>query len=853
MGVDQSVRALSIQVHDRVQETNAELVTAIVEAIVRIETRVDPLDIAAIVTNLPFSAADLRRLARTLRRDVSVLTIGGQSTCVATIEPLIAGIQDVGGRAVTMPRCRACEVNDSATYSRQLRRRICRQCARTRWLPEAVACSSCARVSRPSYRSRAGAPLCRRCPPELNVDHGAHVRAGIVALDTGLDADGIDAVVSAFKANVALRDLNWILHDTPEVFSGGSPHVSARSVRLAELLIARGASGVRTPICPLCARVVPLRAALDGLRCCHRCWQHRHSRGSCERCGQQRHLTNHDGAGPRLCGPCHDRDDSHHRQCTGCGRVAFVAHRRGATMLCRRCYRGPTAICSSCGRERQCDRIKTGKPVCQTCAGKQRTKQPCSRCGNLRLVHLRTDDGHPVCGSCARKREPCARCGHTRAVVARLDIGPLCGRCVETEPTFFVDCTGCGQHRRAYHFGLCNDCACPGVLAKLFGDAGELGPAAARIVAALLQGDSTAVLAWAEETTQRRELAHGIRNLGNTLDHEVLDALAPSKSLEWLRNILIATHVLPDRDRVLHRTEILIKAKLSGIENPDDRATVRAFMEWHHLRKLRKQATRAPLGPGYGAGARSEITTITCFLAHLHRHELSLATCTQHDVDDWLVANPTRPQIHQLLRWSTTRGHARGVAAPIPPDRRTRRTLEAGDAQRWKLIERLIADNELDLQDRVAGLLVLLYSQQTSRLVALRANAIREHENGLCTITLGDTPLQIPEPVASLFRQLAANRQGHAAVEIGINPWLFPGGHTGQHLSAERMGARLRRIGISPQLARNTALIALAGELPAVVMAKLLGFSIKRTVVWNAEAGHTYNGYAAAVARRTPQ
>jgi AGZA family xanthine/uracil permease-like MFS transporter len=24
-------------------------------------------------------------------------------------------------------------------------------------------------------------------------------------------------------------------------------------------------------------------------------------------------------------------------------------------MLCRRCYRGPTAICSSCGRERPCD------------------------------------------------------------------------------------------------------------------------------------------------------------------------------------------------------------------------------------------------------------------------------------------------------------------------------------------------------------------------------------------------------------------------------------------------------------------------------------------------------------------
>ena len=56
------------------------------------------------------------------------------------------------------------------------------------------------------------------------------------------------------------------------------------------------------------------------------------------------------------------------------------------------------------------------------------------------------------------------------------------------------------------------------------------------------------------------------------------------------------------------------------------------------------------------------------------------------------------------------------------------------------------------------------------------------------------------------------------------------------------MGIRLKRIGVSPKLARNTALIALAGELPAVVLSKLLGFSVKRAVVWNAEAGNTNPG-----------
>jgi hypothetical protein len=67
-------------------------------------------------------------------------------------------------------------------------------------------------------------------------------------------------------------------------------------------------------------------------------------------------------------------------------------------------------------------------------------------------------------------------------------------------------------------------------------------------------------------------------------------------------------------------------------------------------------------------------------------------------------------------------------------------------------------------------------------------------------------------------------------------------------MSSQRMGHRLRQIGVPPRLARNTALIDLAGELPAAVIAKLLDFSIKRAVTWNIEAGNTNPRYAAAVA-----
>lgn len=834
------------------RETEPELRATIVEVVRGVEPHLKAGKVRKVVEDLPSSKADLTRLARTLRRDASVLTGVGGIDCVANIEPLIRAIQDAGGRVVVMPACALCESNPSETYSRQLRKRICNPCARQRWVSDATPCSSCGRVRRSTYRARNGGVLCPGCPPEPDVDHAVKVREGLAGLETGLTAAVIDSIVSTFQATtVALRDLNWTLHDTPGVFTGEQPHVSARSVRLAEMLIAAGASGIRTPVCPKCSRAVPLRATLDGLRCCHRCWRSRNSRGVCSRCGNERHLTNYHGAGERICGPCFTGGVEHDRECTGCGRVAFVAHRSGQVMLCRRCYRAPTAICSSCGRERPCDRIKTGKPVCQSCAGKQRTKQTCSACGNLRLVHVRTDAGQPVCNACARKRELCSRCGNTRAVAARLDTGPLCAPCLEKEPAYFVDCVQCGRHGRAYHHGMCNDCACPEVLARLFGGSAEPGGAATQIIHALLQSDSAAVLRWADRTEPRRDLARGIRDLGDTLDHAALDGLPPSKSVEWLRNILISAQVLPDRDRLLRRTEIFVKKHVDGIDNPDDRAAVRAFMEWHHLRKQREQARRGPLRAGHGAGARTQASAIATFLQDLNRRDLSLATCTQGHVDDWLVANPTRLHISQFLAWATKRRYAHNIAAPAPPDRRTRRTLIDGDDERWALIQRLIEGSDIDIRDRVAGLLVLLYSQQTSRLVTLKADCVAADENGGYTIKLGTVPLDVPDPVAELLADFVTERRGYAAVDIGINPWLFPGGRTGQHLSAQQMGARLRRVGVSPQLARNTALIALAGELPAVVLAKLLGFSVKRAVTWNAEAGNTYPGYAAAVARRT--
>jgi hypothetical protein len=49
-------------------------------------------------------------------------------------------------------------------------------------------------------------------------------------------------------------------------------------------------------------------------------------------------------------------------------------------------------------------------------------------------------------------------------------------------------------------------------------------------------------------------------------------------------------------------------------------------------------------------------------------------------------------------------------------------------------------------------------------------------------------------------------------------------------------------------MARNSALIDLAAQLPAAVLSQLLGFHLQTATAWTIEAGNTRLRYAAALA-----
>jgi hypothetical protein len=169
---------------------------------------------------------------------------------------------------------------------------------------------------------------------------------------------------------------------------------------------------------------------------------------------------------------------------------------------------------------------------------------------------------------------------------------------------------------------------------------------------------------------------------------------------------------------------------------------------------------------------------------------------------------------------------------------------------RWEQARWLLHDDTVKPEDRAAGLLVLLYAQTATRIVRLTLDHV--HTSGTeVHLRLGREPVVLPEPLAGLVRQVAATRKGHATIgHPGASPWLFPGGGPGRALSAFRMTERLNQLGIHVGQSRSAALFQLATDLPAAVLAEMLGIHITVAVAWQRASAGDWAAYAAEVSRR---
>ncbi len=712
---------------------------------------------------------------------------------------------------VSPPVCATCG-KPLRTLQRRGQHWYCSVCG-----PRREPCAACGHTRPVTYRDRHGAPRCGGCPPDGAQDPAGVIVELVTGIDPTLPTDVVAAAVSAAVSRPAQRhQLAWALSDRPELLTGAGAEAPVPSVlRLIELLCAAGASSIARPPCPHCRRVIPLVKPRNGVRLCRNCVAKSRAE-PCSGCGAIREAATRDEHGRPLCPNCLITDPANQETCTDCGRQRRVGARTPDGPLCESCRPWKTLTCAICGDHGPC-------VISQT-------------------------TGEPWCRACKQRWARCAGCRHVAPVRGGTVDEPLCATCTRPDPKFWRSCSGCGQPSRL-RVGRCTRCRLDQRLRELLGDdTGEIRPELQALHQALAATERPAtVTTWLDRSTAPAIL-RGLQTDGAQITHQTLDELPASRPLEHLRSVLVAIGTLAPRDEQMVRLQRWITDTIAEQPDPDQRQLLHRYAVWHLLRRLRRRVEDADTTHGQTMVVRQHVKAAITVLDWLTAHNLTLAAARQGDIETWLAEDAThRRQAGHFVRWARQQ---KLTALDVAAIRWGGPTRVIDTEARWEQARRLLDDDAIAPEDRVAGLLVLLYAQWPAVISRLTLDHLDDSGHEV-RLRLGREPVLLPEPLAALVRQIVAARRGHAAIgDRGTSPWMFPGGQPGRPISAHQLGERLRRLGLRPGQARSTALFQLATDLPAALLARMLGIHISVAVAWQRASAGDWMNYAAEVSRR---
>ncbi|MCX4581214.1 site-specific integrase [Streptomyces sp. NBC_01571] len=684
-----------------------------------------------------------------------------------------------------------------------------------------------------------------------------------------------DIVLTVVRARAGRRSLAQALHDDPSLLRTGQPPAPYCVAKLLMSLHDAGAQDVALPRCGECGRACRYVGSSTGGRWgCSPCFD---KPAICAGCHEERRVVSRDRNGEPRCQNCPDTDGDPIRELTelitnldpaldadailtalGCATVRPAGQRRLAWAVVARPelltgagYEAPTPAAL-----RFIDEL--------VAAGATKVVRPaCPRCYGVKALS-KLLEGKRICRACFARHAavPCSGCGAVREPATRDSEGrPLCPNCMIRQPDNLEECVGCRRRMPVANRVCtttwqlsprpCQRCVLDQQVRDLLGNAtGALRPELAPFREALTSAERPDVaIAWVSRS-KARDLLERIGRDERPVTHEVLDELPPGKVLAHLRSVLVATGTLPPRDERLIALEKWIAETVQARTDLAERRILHGYAVWHHMRRLRRR-----LGEGHATrlqdlNVRCHVTAADSFLTWLNSEGLTLGTCTQPDLERWMADATVsyRDETGHFVRWSVQHRHARGLTYGTLRWTGPQGVIDS--EKRWADARRLLNDDTLPTPDRVAGLLLILYAQKIATISQLTVDDV--HIDGdTVSITFGTSPVVLPTPLASLVRELVTTRRGKAKIGTPDDvPWLFPGGHPGLPLTDSQIGKRLHRIGIRPKQDRSTALFTLATEVPAAILARMLGVHIKVAVQWQQASAGDWAAYASDVAQR---
>lgn len=452
-----------------------------------------------------------------------------------------------------------------------------------------------------------------------------------------------------------------------------------------------------------------------------------------------------------------------------------------------------------------------------------------------------------LCHSCfytaMRTHGICPTCGHDGVLPGRRNLADdrsVCLRCAWIPDNY--TCRTCGQEGEIHRAGECARCALRDDLCKILLHNPADPVAMQKLIDILCAVDRPeSILSW-KRNLQVLQLLNGIASGAIPLTHDGLNAAGPGRHVSHLRSILQHHGLVPERDEHLARFETWLDTKLDHIGSPAVRGPVEQFATWHHLRRLRSNSKPGQGSDGPKRSAKQEITETIKFLTWLHdTHGRTVAECTQQDADEYLNGGPTtRHLIRTFIVWAKKSKINTSVQIGF---RQAKTSPTMTQDQRLAWLKELLTGTAESLPYRVAGVFLLLYAQPLTKIAALQTADV-SHVDRETYIALGKEPIAVPEPFASQLNYHLNNRPNlRTTGGISDTPWLFPSYSPGRHFDPQSIMLRLRALGIGLQGARNTALQQLVAEVPAPLVAEMLGYSYQVAHKHAVEAGTTWAKY----------
>ncbi|MEV6317676.1 hypothetical protein [Streptomyces sp. NPDC051776] len=350
-----------------------------------------------------------------------------------------------------------------------------------------------------------------------------------------------------------------------------------------------------------------------------------------------------------------------------------------------------------------------------------------------------------------------------------------------------------------------------------------------------------AILNWLR-TPEVPSLLTDLARQEQEITHRLLDSWPQTPRLHHLRSMLVHAGALPPRSEYLERSEPWLESLLRD-EPRDHQRLLRTYICWSELPRARRRDRRRPITEGGAKNLRTKARVALEFLHWLDQHGCTIEDVTQHEVDQWLASGSRR---HQWLRSFIVWAQRQRLICDIrlPRVRRGAPHEFLHDDDRWRQLRRCLHETQLPLDVRVAGALLLTYGYPISRAVLLTVDHLQQRQDSTYLI-LDQHPVLLLPSLANLVNTLRATASSRSLLGRSSpgTGWLFPGRQPGRHIAASGFSTKLAQHDIPARVARNTALAALAGDLPAPVLADLMGIHISTAVRWSKQSKRDWFDY----------